>query len=76
MLTESSAPNHPWLETPFPVYMKVYFFNMINAKQFEELGQHAIMEERGPYTFRQTERKVALSWHPDGTVSYRRQKFW
>ena len=36
-----------------------------------------ILEERGPYTFREVERKVNLSWHPEnGTVSYKRMKHW
>ena len=36
-----------------------------------------ILEERGPYTFREVEKKVNLSWHPEnGTVSYQRLKHW
>ena len=36
-----------------------------------------ILEERGPYTFREVERKVNISWHPEnGTVSYKRMKHW
>ena len=30
----------------------------------------------GPYTFREVERKVDITWHTNGTVSYRRMKHW
>jgi len=65
-----------WKESPIPIYIKFYFFNMVNADDFEKNHAKPILEEKGPYTFRQEERKVNLVWHEDATISYNRQKRW
>jgi len=65
-----------WKETPIPVYTKFYFYNMLNADDFQINHGKPILEERGPYTFREVEKKVNLVWHEDGTVSYHRKKYW
>ena len=41
-----------WVATPFPIYIEVYFFNMLNHEAFEKHGDAPVMEEKGPYTFR------------------------
>merc|ERR1719481_2163651 len=49
---------------------------MLNPTELFYSHEKPILEERGPYTFREVQRKVNLSWHEDGTVSYQRQKVW
>jgi len=73
---EGSAAYNAWLETPLPVFTKFYFFDMVNPRDLFYKNEKPILEERGPYVFRQVERKVGLVWHNNGTVSYRRLKFW
>ena len=34
------------------------------------------LHQVGPYTFREEERKLNITWHDNGTVSYRRMKHW
>jgi len=76
VVEEGTKTFEAWKETPIPVYTKFYFFNMLNADDFQENHGKPILEERGPYTFREVEHKVNLVWHKDGTVSYHRKKFW
>jgi len=76
VVREGTKTFDAWQATPIPVYTKFYFFNMLNAEDFEKNHGKPIVEERGPYTFREVEHKVNLVWHEDGTVSYHRKKFW
>ena len=75
-MKEGTATYEAWKGTQIPIYMKVYFFSMLNAEAFTELGERPVLEERGPYTFRQVEKKVNIVWHEDNTLSYQRKKYW
>jgi len=76
VIKEGTAAYSAWLETPIPVYTKFYFFDMINPSDLFHSHEKPILEERGPYTFREVEKKVNLTWHENGTISYRRVKHW
>merc|ERR1711892_285689 len=76
VIEEGTAAYNAWVETPIPVYTKFYFFDMINPSDLFHSHEKPILEERGPYTFREVEKKVNLTWHENGTISYRRVKFW
>merc|ERR1712123_57381 len=76
VIEEGTSAYNAWVETPIPVYTKFYFFDMINPSDLFHSHEKPILEERGPYTFREVEKKVNLTWHANGTISYRRVKFW
>ena len=77
VIEEGTTSYAAWKETPIPVYTKFYFFDMLNPQELFHRHEMPILEERGPYTFREVERKVNVSWHPEnGTVSYKRMKHW
>ena len=77
VLEEGTTSYAAWKETPIPVYTKFYFFDMVNPQELFHRNEMPILEERGPYTFREVERKVNVTWHPeDGTVSYFMTSLW
>jgi len=76
VIKEGTAAYNAWVETPIPVYTKFYFFDMINPSDLFHSHEKPILEERGPYTFRETQKKVNLRWHDNGTISYRRVNYW
>ena len=76
MVTEGTRTYQAWKSSPIPAYSKFYFFNMLNAEDFVKNRVKPILEEKGPYTFRERQEKVGLVWHDDGTISYHRRKFW
>ena len=49
---------------------------MLNPRDLFHKHEKPILEERGPYTFRETQKKVDIQWHPNGTVTYKRVKYW
>jgi len=73
---EGTEAYKAWKETPIPVYNKFYLYSIINPHDF--LVNHAkpILEQKGPYVFRNKEEKVDLVWHKNHTISYKRKKFW
>jgi len=74
-IREGTAAYDAFLETPVPVLTKFYFFDMLNPRDLFHNYEKPVLEERGPYTFREVQKKVNLRW-ANGTVSYRREKFW
>lgn len=76
VIAPGTAAYNAWIETPIPIYTKFYFFDMLNPRDLFHNHEKPILEQRGPYTFREIEKKVNLTWHSDGTVSYRRAKSW
>ena len=55
----------------------IFLFNRFNLQELFHRQEMPILEERGPYTFREVEKKVNIRWHPvNGTVSYQRMKHW
>jgi len=76
VIEEGTAAYNAWVETPIPVFTKFYFFDMINPSDLFHSHEKPILEERGPYTFREVEKKVNLTWHENGTISYKRVKHW
>jgi len=75
-ITPGTAAYIAWMETPIPVFTKFYFFDMLNPSELFHNHEKPILEERGPYTFREVEKKMNLVWNDDDTVSYKRVKYW
>uniref|UniRef100_A0A8C6L8C3 Scavenger receptor class B member 1 n=1 Tax=Nothobranchius furzeri TaxID=105023 RepID=A0A8C6L8C3_NOTFU len=59
-----------WKDLPVPFFMSVYFFNILNPKEVLK-GEKPMVEERGPYVYRKYCQKENITFHPNGTVSYR-----
>lgn len=76
VVKEGTRAFEAWKESPIPAYTKFYMFSMVNGDDYIKNNAKPIIEEKGPYTFRETQQKVNLVWHDDGTISYNRRKFW
>ena len=92
MIEEGTAAFTAWVETPIPVYTKFYFFELISPRHLFHSHEKPVLEERGLilsglwsrvsikkhviYLYREVEKKENLTWHENGTISYRRVKFW
>ncbi|XP_071392017.1 scavenger receptor class B member 1 isoform X2 [Centroberyx affinis] len=59
-----------WKDIPVPFYMSVYFFNILNPKEILK-GEKPMVEQRGPYVYRKRCQKDNITFHANGTVSYR-----
>ncbi|KAL7376584.1 hypothetical protein ABVT39_011158 [Epinephelus coioides] len=59
-----------WKDVPVPFYMSVYFFNVLNPKEILK-GEKPMVEQKGPYVYRKRIQKDNITFHSNGTVSYR-----
>ncbi|XP_048199086.1 scavenger receptor class B member 1 isoform X1 [Perognathus longimembris pacificus] len=62
-----------WKEIPVPFYMSVYFFEVINPNEILK-GEKPLVQERGPYVYRQFRHKTNITFNDNGTVSFREHR--
>nr|XP_045623544.1 lysosome membrane protein 2-like isoform X2 [Procambarus clarkii] len=62
-----------WKLPPVVPYLFIYFFNVTNKEEFLE-GSKPVLQEVGPYCYRERWEKVNIKFHDNGTVSYETQK--
>ncbi|KAM6901422.1 scavenger receptor class B member 1 isoform 2-T2 [Lycodopsis pacificus] len=59
-----------WKDVPVPFFMSVYFFSVLNPKEVL-LGEKPAVQQRGPFVYRKRIQKDNITFHANGTVSYR-----
>ncbi|KAM4827124.1 scavenger receptor class B member 1 isoform 1-T1 [Thomomys bottae] len=62
-----------WKEIPVPFYLSVYFFEVINPNEILK-GEKPLVQERGPYVYREFRHKVNITFNPNDTVSFREHR--
>ena len=78
-LSPTSKAFEVWNDTSSlpPMYMKVHFFNWTNPRELTVHGKKPILEELGPYVFREIRQKADVKFHPENhTVSYMHRRWW
>lgn len=76
-LSKNSKSFELWEVTPIPMYIEFYFFNWTNVKDLKVKSSKPILQELGPYVFREHRRKVIHAWNPENnTVTFRQNRTW
>ncbi|EHB09521.1 Lysosome membrane protein 2 [Heterocephalus glaber] len=58
---------HSWEKPPLPVYTQFYFFNVTNPEEILR-GEPPLLEEVGPYTYRELRNKANIQFGDNGTT--------
>ncbi|XP_004647481.1 lysosome membrane protein 2 [Octodon degus] len=58
---------HSWENPPLPVYTQFYFFNVTNPEEILR-GERPLLEEVGPYTYREIRNKANIQFGDNGTT--------
>ena len=66
VLREQSELLEQYANVRIPIYMRFYFFNVLNPESVEFEGAKPIIREQGPYTFRQTRKKTVFQFTENG----------
>jgi len=74
VLSNTSDTFHIWEDPPISPHFKVYFFNLSNPEQVFSGEEKPNLVEIGPYTYRQKWLKQNVTWHDNGTISYKTRK--
>lgn len=56
-----------WEKPPLPVYIQFYFFNVTNPEEILR-GEVPLLEEVGPYTYRELRNKANIQFGDNGTT--------
>lgn len=76
-LTQTSTNHELWKETPIPMFLKLYMFNLTNPEAFTSPnGAKPNFKEMGPYVFREVDYKEAVVWNNNGTITFQRKRVW
>ncbi|XP_012253552.2 protein croquemort-like isoform X2 [Athalia rosae] len=76
-LTPTSKSYGMWQKTPIPMYCNIYLYNWTNTEEFSNTATtKPNFVQMGPYVFREVHIKVNQSWHDNGTITFRQQRFW
>ncbi|KAJ8339526.1 hypothetical protein SKAU_G00363120 [Synaphobranchus kaupii] len=59
-----------WKDIPVPFFMSVYFFHVLNPSEIL-VGEKPMLEQRGPYVYKEYRQKDNITFHANKTVSYR-----
>ncbi|NWS67118.1 SCRB1 protein, partial [Crotophaga sulcirostris] len=65
----SSISFNMWKDIPVPFYMSVYFFEVLNPKEVLQ-GAKPVLNQRGPYVYREFRYKTNITFHDNDTVSF------
>ncbi|XP_069994200.1 scavenger receptor class B member 1 [Penaeus vannamei] len=74
-VAEGSASYDMWRVPPMPLYLQVYFFNISNPDEFVK-GAKPILQEVGPFCYREYHEKKEIVFHPNNTVTFFQQRWW
>ncbi|XP_060067923.1 scavenger receptor class B member 1-like, partial [Ylistrum balloti] len=73
VLVEGGATYNIWKDTPIPIYMQFYMFDVKNPEEVLK-GKKPFVEQKGPYTYREVRTKFDIKHNNNGTVSYRQNR--
>jgi len=74
VLSNTSDTFHIWEDPPISPHLKVYFFNLTNPDEVFNGVDKPRLVEVGPYTYKQKWLKQNITWHDNGTISYKTRK--
>lgn len=75
VISEGSEAYELWKVTSMPLLLKFYVFNLTNPDELKE-GYKPIVNEIGPYVWREFHEKQNITFHPNKTVTYYQQRWW
>ncbi|CAF2858108.1 unnamed protein product [Rotaria sp. Silwood2] len=62
-----------WHDTPVPLYISIYVFDLVNEVEFLNGGKPHLIQ-RGPFVYREQRTKEDIRFYPNGTISYRESR--
>eukprot|EP00095_Tigriopus_kingsejongensis_P012252 maker-scaffold472_size162276-snap-gene-0.29 protein:Tk12252 transcript:maker-scaffold472_size162276-snap-gene-0.29-mRNA-1 annotation:"hypothetical protein DAPPUDRAFT_303163" len=75
-IKEGTPAYKEWMATSVPIFTKMYLFSLQNPDETLAKTEKPKLIQRGPYTFREVERKDHVMFNDNHTVSYQVKKNW
>ncbi|XP_050519732.1 lysosome membrane protein 2-like [Daktulosphaira vitifoliae] len=73
-ITQGSASYNMWINPPVKPYVTIYPFNYTNIDRVMEHGDTPIVQELGPFVYRETVERINVEFNANGTVTYQEKR--
>lgn len=76
-LSPTSTSFGIWRETPIPMYLECFMFNISNVDDILA-GKNVTLKvvQMGPYVFKETHIKANITWNANSTVTFYNERWW
>ncbi|XP_053136423.1 scavenger receptor class B member 1 isoform X2 [Hemicordylus capensis] len=58
-----------WKDIPIPFFFSIHLFEVVNPKEVLS-GAKPVVNQRGPYVYREHRQKTNITFHDNGTISF------
>ena len=65
-----------WKDAPVPMYINFYFFNILNTDDITKHHAKPILQEVGPYVFKEVHERINIATYPNGTMEFQQKRYW
>lgn len=73
-ITQGSSSYKMWLNPPVKPYISIYPFNYTNINNVLESNHTPVVEELGPFVYRETVERINVEFNKNGTVTYQEKR--
>lgn len=73
-ITQGSSSYNMWLNPPVKPYVSIYPFNYTNIDEVLKYGHVPIVQELGPFVYRETVERINIEFNENGTVTYQEKR--
>ncbi|XP_046389206.1 protein peste-like isoform X2 [Ischnura elegans] len=75
-LTNDSTTFKLWKETPIPMYIEFYMYNVTNSEEVRNNKAKPILIELGPYVFSEEHSKTNITWNKNQSITFNQVRRW
>lgn len=73
-LTPTGETGKNWLDPPYDITVEFYVFNLTNGVEWVTTGQKPVLQQKGPYVYRELQQKYDAAWLANNTIYYWNKK--
>lgn len=73
-ITQGSSSYNMWLNPPVKPYVSIYPFNYTNIEDVLEYGDTPIVQELGPFVYKEKVERINVEFNENGTVTYQEKR--
>lgn len=73
-ITQGSSSYNMWQNPPVKPYVSIYPFNYTNIYDVLKHGDTPIVQELGPFVYRETVERINVEFNKNGTVTYQEKR--
>lgn len=73
-IAQGSSSYNMWQNPPVKPYVSIYPFNYTNIDRVLKYGDTPIVQELGPFVYKETVERINVEFHQNGTVTYQEKR--